>query len=80
MLPQRGDLVAGLGRPRTCPATGHQSFCPKSCQSILMSSRSLRRGQGLILKTENAKMAGLRLLKILKLSGCNRFRVNLSLQ
>lgn len=28
MLPQRRDPAAGLGRPRTCRATGLGSFCP----------------------------------------------------
>lgn len=67
MLPPCGDLAAGLGRPPTYWATWLRSFCPKLCQSVLASSRALRRGQGLILSTANAKMAGLRLLQILKL-------------
>lgn len=68
LLPQRGDRATGLGRPRTCPATGLRSFGLKPCHSVLASSRAPCRGQGLILKSAKAKMAGMRLLQIFKLS------------
>lgn len=73
MLPQRWDLVAGLGRPPTRPATRLRSFSPKPGQSVLASSRDLCGGQGLTLKTAKAKMAGLRLPRILKLSRMQSF-------
>lgn len=66
MLPQCWDLA--VFQPCTGRATGLRSFCLKPCQSVLASSKALRRGQRLTLKTAKAKMAGLRLLQILKLS------------
>lgn len=80
--PQRGDLVAGPGRPPQQLDSAHPSRSRPERRRELQ--RPVRR-PGLTLGTAKAKMAGLRLPSILNPAGCHRVtsfsrRLSLSLR